>query len=110
MPQLVMTPETAARSFQAMGSEARMKVLQVLIRAGAEGLAVGEIQARTGIAASTLSHHIRVLAEAGVIEQRREGRTTVTRAAYGHLRALAGYILSECCADALADHHAEATA
>lgn len=104
-----MTPETAAASFQAMGSDARLSVLQVLIRAGEGGLSVGEIQTRTGIAASTLSHHIRVLAAAGVIEQHREGRNTVTRAAYDHLRELAAYILSECCNDAAPaarqDHH-----
>lgn len=95
-----MTPSSAAASFQAMGSEARLTVLQALIRAGDAGLSVGDIQIRTGIAASTLSHHIRVLADAGVIDQHREGRTTVTRAAYGHLRELAAYILSECCNDA----------
>ena len=83
-----------------MGSVARLSVLQALIRAGDPGLAVGDIQEKTGIAASTLSHHIRILADAGVIEQRREGRTTITTAAYDHLRALANYILSECCSDA----------
>ena len=95
-----MTPEAAATLFQAMGSEARLKVLRTLIRAGEGGLSVGEVQARTGIAASTLSHHIKVLADAGVIRQDREGRTVRTRAAFGELRALAGYILSECCIDA----------
>jgi len=107
-----MTPEIAAASFQAMGSDARLKVLRALIRAGEAGLSVGEIQARTGIAASTLSHHIRVLAAAGVIEQHREGRSTLTRAAYDHLRALAAYILAECCNDAPAArhlHHEDAT-
>ncbi len=95
-----MTPENAANSFQAMGSDARLSVLRALIRAGDDGLSVGDIQVRTGIAASTLSHHVRVLAEAGVIVQRREGRSTVTHAAFEHLRELADFILLECCNDA----------
>ena len=106
-----MDQSLAADSFQAMGSDARLAVLRTLIRAGQPGLAVGEIQARTGIAASTLSHHIRVLVDAGVIRQRREGRTIVNTAAFDHLEALAGFILTECCADAARDatheHHKE---
>ena len=94
-----MTPQSAAISFQAMGSDARLSVLRALIRAGEAGLSVGAIQERTGIAASTLSHHIRMLSEAGVITQKREGRTIVTHAAYDHLRELADFILSECCSD-----------
>ena len=94
-----MSPENAAIGFHAMGSAARLTVLQALIRAGDEGLSVGDIQDRTGIAPSTLSHHIKMLVEAGVIEQERQGRSTITRAAYDHLRELADYILKECCRD-----------
>ncbi len=90
----------AAQGFSAVGSEARLQVLQVLVRAGDAGLSVGDIQARTGTPASTLAHHLRFLAQAGLIEQEKVGRTVVNRAAYDHLRALAGYILKECCADA----------
>lgn len=97
---VIMSPDIAASSFQAMGSDARLSVLRALIRAGDTGLNVGDIQHRTGIPASTLSHHIRVLADAGVIEQHRQGRATMTRAAFDHLRDLADFILSECCNDA----------
>ena len=102
-----MTPETAAASFHSIGSVARLSIVQCLVRAGHDGLSVGEIQARTDIAPSTLSHHIRVLAEAGVIEQSREGRTTVTRAAFAHLEELAAFILSECCTDVAAQKATE---
>jgi DNA-binding transcriptional ArsR family regulator len=103
-----MQIDQAATSFQAMGSEARLSVLRALVRAGDDGLVVGDIQARTGIAPSTLSHHLKTLSDAGVIEQTKLGRTLLTRAAYDHLRALAGFILAECCFDAGAassDHH-----
>jgi len=91
--------ETAAQGFAAMGSEARLRVLRVLVRAGEAGLAVGEIQKRTGIAPSTLAHHLKFLTSGGLVEQERVGRATRTRAAFHHLTALAGFILSECCAD-----------
>jgi len=94
-----MQPETAAQGFAAMGSEARLAVLRALVRAGADGLAVGEIQDRTGIAPSTLAHHLRFLTAAGLIEQEKLGRTIISRASYGTLEQLTEFILSECCAD-----------
>ncbi|WP_170427398.1 ArsR/SmtB family transcription factor [Ruegeria arenilitoris] len=91
--------ETAAAGFSAMGSEARLKVLKTLVRAGQAGLTVGEIQDRTGIAPSTLAHHLRFLAAGGVVEQEKVGRSTINRANYDELRNLAQFILAECCAD-----------
>ena len=92
--------ETAARGFAAAGSDSRLSVLQLLVRAGDSGLNVGEIREKTGIPASTLAHHIRTLAEAGLVSQIKSGRTTLNRAHFENLRALADYLLEECCADA----------
>ena len=94
-----MNWEQAAAGFAAMGSEARLQVLRLMIRAGEGGLTVSELQERSGIAPSTLAHHLKFLAGAGVIEQERQGRMTVNRADYDQLRRLAQFILSECCAD-----------
>lgn len=91
--------ETAAGGFAAMGSEARLQVLKTLVRAGEPGLTVVEIQKRTGIAPSTLAHHLKFLAAGGVVEQERRGRSTVTRAKFSELQALADFLLAECCAD-----------
>jgi DNA-binding transcriptional ArsR family regulator len=91
--------ETAARGFAAMGSESRLKVLRALVRAGERGLSVGEIQERTGIASSTLAHHLKFLAAGGLVEQEKVGRSTINRASYDHLTMLADFILHECCAE-----------
>lgn len=91
--------ETAAAGFSAMGSEARLQVLKTLVRAGEGGLTVSEIQNRTGIAPSTLAHHLRFLAAGGLVEQEKIGRSTINRASFAELRNLAQFILSECCAD-----------
>lgn len=94
-----ITPEQAAQGFAAIGSEPRLEVLRALVRAGPEGLSVGEIQKRLGIAASTLTHHLRFLASAGLIEQTRDGRIIRNRAAFGRIEELAAYLLAECCAE-----------
>lgn len=92
--------ESVAAGFSAMGSESRLKVLKVLVRAGESGLTVGEIQERTGIAPSTLAHHLKFLAGGGVVVQEKAGRSTINRANFDQLRVLADFILCECCADA----------
>ncbi|TLP49131.1 helix-turn-helix transcriptional regulator [Cohaesibacter sp. CAU 1516] len=94
-----MKQEQAALGFAAIGSEARQVVLRCLVRAGSEGLSVGTIQERTGIAPSTLAHHLKCLAAAEVILQEKHGRSIVNRANFDHLKLLSTYILDECCAD-----------
>ncbi|MAH85489.1 MAG: transcriptional regulator [Rhodospirillaceae bacterium TMED8] len=94
-----MNQDTAAKGFAAMGSESRLRVLRTLVRAGVKGLTVGEIQARTGLAPSTLNHHLKALTHAGLLTQERAGRTIFNRAAYAQLTELASFILSECCTE-----------
>jgi len=94
-----MDLEEVAQGFAALGSEARLQVVLTLVKAGRSGLTVGDIQTRTGMAASTLAHHLKFLSSAGLVLQEKDGRSVVNRAAFDHLEALAGYILKECCVD-----------
>jgi DNA-binding transcriptional ArsR family regulator len=91
--------EEVAQGFAALGSEARLEVVLTLVRAGTNGLTIGEIQSRTGMAASTLAHHLKFLASAGLLEQEKQGRAVINRPCFPRLETLAGYILRECCAD-----------
>ena len=75
-------------------------MLQALVRAGETGLRFGDIQTRTGIAASTLAHHLKFLSAANLIIQRKEGRTIWTTANYQYLGSLASFILENCCTEA----------
>jgi DNA-binding transcriptional ArsR family regulator len=95
-----MKLEIAARQLESLGSPVRLKLYRALVRAGQEGLAVGALQAKLGIAASTLSHHIRTLKEAGLIAQERQATTLICRANYPAMNALVGYLVDECCMDA----------
>lgn len=90
----------AASTFAALGSEQRLAVLNVLVRAGHEGLSIGDLGARAGVTGSTLTHHMKILTQAGLVRQQKQGRSIICAAvAYDELRDLAGFLLRECCAD-----------
>lgn len=91
--------EEAAQGFAAAGSEPRLQVLRTLVRAGDKGITVGEIQQMLDIPASTLAHHLKFLAAAGLIEQVKQGRQVINRARYEHIEMLAAFLLHECCYD-----------
>lgn len=89
----------AALMLSALGNESRLRIYRLLVRAGREGLSVGDIQERVAIPASTLSHHVTALRQAGLVAQRREGRTIRCSADYENMDELMIYLTEECCAD-----------
>lgn len=90
----------AASSFAALGSEQRLSVLRLLVRAGPEGMSIGDLGARSGVTGSTLTHHMKILAAAGLVRQARDGRRIICiGAAYDEMRRLSDFLLNECCAD-----------
>lgn len=100
-PEKQISIEDAAQAFAALGSEQRLGVLQVLVRAGPEGLSMGELGKRTGVPGSTLNHHLRFLVHAGLVEQAKQGRSIIcSSVAYDMTQALSNFILKNCCADA----------
>lgn len=90
-----MNWEQSAQGFAAIGSEARLQVLKALVRAGRSGMTVGEIQEATSMPASTLAHHLRLLAAGEVIHQEKIGRSVINRADFERLEQLAHFILCE---------------
>ena len=101
---ILLTVERAASTFAALGSEQRLTVLRTLVRAGPDGLTMGALGERSGVTGSTLTHHIRILAQAGLVRQEKRGRSVFCAAvAYDRIEALSEYLLRECCADA--GHH-----
>ncbi len=95
-----MKLEIAAHQLESLGNPLRLKLYRMLVRAGHDGLPVGTLQAKLDIAASTLSHHIRHLKEAGLITQERQATTLICRANYDAMNGLVGYLVDECCMDA----------
>lgn len=92
-------PLVLADRFAALGHEARLQIVRLLLAAHPEGLVVGEIQRNLDIPASTLSHHLDALRHQGLVEQQREGRFLRYRAGTKALREILDFLYAECCSD-----------
>lgn len=88
----------AAQCLAALGHDARLAIFRLLVRAGEEGLTVGEIGRHMSMPASTLAHHLRSLVEASLVIQERQGREVVNRANFVVMRRTVDFLTSECCA------------
>ena len=73
------------------------KALKELVKAGEQGLPVGELQKQLGIPGSTLSHHISALVSVGLVKQNRESRTLMCVSQYAMLEAIIEFLREECC-------------
>ena len=87
----------AVDALSALAHEGRLAIFRELVRAGAEGLAAGEVSRRLGIAPNTLSASLAVLSHAGLAHSRRDGRSIIYRAAYEHMADLLGFLVEDCC-------------
>jgi DNA-binding transcriptional ArsR family regulator len=96
---MVMEIETIAKALKELGHPTRLTIYNKVVRAGYQGIAVGGLQESLAIPGSTLSHHISSLASAGLISQRREGRTLFCVAEFEQLESVIGFLQNECCAD-----------
>ena len=87
----------AAKSLEKLGHPNRLEIIQLLVRAGRDGLPVGALQERLGIPASTLSHHVAQLVSGGMIEQTRNGRTLICTANFTRIDDLIRMLTENCC-------------
>src|SRR5262245_62658676 len=86
-----------ADMFTAMGTEPRLRIMQLLLSAHPEGLVVGEIQGELEIPNSTLSHHLDKLKNEGLVSVQRESTFLRYTANTEALQGLLSFLYSECC-------------
>ena len=86
-----------ADMFTAMGTEPRLRIMQLLLSAHPDGLVVGEIQSELGIPNSTLSHHLEKLKNEALVKIRREGTFLWYTANTVALEELLKFLYAECC-------------
>ena len=95
---MVIELQSAASILAELGNETRLAIVRNLVRAGGDGLMVGEIQRATGIPGSTLTHHLQRLCQVGLVSQTRRGSALWCTADTGLVHSLAHYLIEECCA------------
>ena len=86
-----------ADMFSAMATEARLRIMQLLLSAHPEGLVVGDIQEELAIPNSTLSHHLDKLRNEDLVQVQREGTFLRYTANTHALQELLGFLYAECC-------------
>ena len=92
-----METTSAVGALSALAHPGRLEVFRRLVQAGAPGLAAGEIALATGSLANTLSTNLGILAAAGLVSARREGRSIVYTAGYDRMRELLAFLMEDCC-------------
>jgi ArsR family transcriptional regulator len=93
-----MQVETAAKLFGELGNKTRLDILRLLIKAGRDGLPIGDIHGRLDIPLSTLAFHLRGLSEAELIEQEKQGRSVLCRPRFDRINEAIAFLKDECCA------------
>lgn len=94
-----MELENAAKQLEALGNATRLAIYHSLVQAGSEGSTVGDIRDELDIPASTLSHHIAKLVNAGLLTQQRDSRSLVCRVDYDAMDRLMAFLVQTCCTE-----------
>lgn len=92
-----MEEQDIVKSLAALAQESRLRVFRTLVVAGPLGLTPGALSEELGVAATTLSFHLKELTNAGLVSQQRDGRNLIYRAAYDRMNGLLAYLTAHCC-------------
>lgn len=92
-----MDISTAAEALSALSHEGRLAVFRLLVKAGPDGMAAGDIARRLDTAPNTMSAQLLTLANAGLIRARREGRSIIYAASYARMTGLLKFLTEDCC-------------
>ena len=92
-----MKPTAAVQSLSALAQESRLAVFRLLVKAGPEGLAAGDIARKLKTPATTMSAQLLLLSQAGLVRARREGRSIIYCADFEAMSLLLLFITEDCC-------------
>jgi DNA-binding transcriptional ArsR family regulator len=92
-----MEKEQAITALAALAQENRLDAFRLLVQAGPEGMAAGEVAAALNVPANTLSFHFDRLRNAGLVKVQRRSRSLIYSTKYETMNALLGYLTENCC-------------
>jgi DNA-binding transcriptional ArsR family regulator len=95
-----MDSNLVVRALGALAHESRLAIFRLLVVAGPDGMAAGEIAQKLGLSPSSLSFHLKDLSHAGLATPRQEGRFVIYTANFDAMAALVGFLTENCCAGA----------
>ncbi len=95
-----MDADQTIRALGALAQEHRLAAYRLLVEAGPGGLAAGALAQALGVPPSSMSFHLAQLNNAGLIVQRRDGRSLIYSADFAAMNSLIGYLTENCCAGA----------
>ncbi|MBA4228615.1 MAG: transcriptional regulator [Hyphomonas sp.] len=87
----------AVAALSALAHPGRLTTFRMLVQAGREGIAAGEIAREQGVPPNTLSANLNILSHANLIESRREGRSIIYSARYESMADVLEYLMEDCC-------------
>ena len=93
-----METKQAVQALSALAQETRLAVYRLLVEAGPEGMAAGQIAAELDLPPATLSFHLAQLANAGLVRWRQEGRFIYYAPDFAAMNGLVGFLTENCCA------------
>ena len=89
---------TALDAFSALSNETRLWVFRLLVQSGPEGLSAGDIADHLSVRQNTMSSHLKLLHQSGLINSRRDGRSVIYSPEYDTVRQLIVFLMDDCCA------------
>lgn len=92
-----MDAATAANRLASLGHELRIELFRLLVQAGPDGLAVGELQGLADRPASTVAFHLKAMVDSALVTQEKEGRIVRCRANFPALNELLLFLRHDCC-------------
>ena len=92
-----MDKKQALAALSALGQDTRLEVFRLLVRAGGDGVPAGEIATQLGTVQNTMSAHLKVLDNAGLVRAERDGRTIRYFADMTGFRDLLAFLMEDCC-------------
>ena len=88
---------SSVTALSALAHDGRLRAFRLLVQAGVLGLPAGEVARRLDVLPNSLSPNLNILAQAGLVKSRRQGRSIIYTAEYDRMRDLLSFLVEDCC-------------